>query len=793
MPYLEGESLRDRLDRERQLPVDEAVRIATDVAGALDFAHARGVIHRDIKPANILLQAGKPVISDFGIALALSSVRDGRLTETGLSLGTPHYMSPEQAAGDQSVGPATDIWALGCVLYEMLVGEPPYTGSIPQAVLAKIMTSEPPSAAETRKSVPPFIDATIRKALEKVPADRFATAADFAAALADGDFQHGTKARVRAGRSAQGPWNRLSIGLATMAGLLAIGLVWSAASEPPSEPRPIARFDVTPPADQTLPLVPGVNFDISADGSRIVFVGAGPGPGVTTQLWQRLVEELEAVPIPGTEGALGPVLSPDGSAVAYQADGQVWIVGFGGGPPVDLARGINPAWGADDTIYYLVDNTIHRVAATGGEGTPVTAPVEGYVQRYPDALPNGRGLLVTLTVMGPFPAESRIAVVGPDGGEVRELLAGTMARYTSSGHIVYTTAAGSLMAAPFDLRRLEITGAPVAVVEGVMVKGGSASVFALSESGALLYGTSVGQVSELVWVSRSGEVERFDATWTGVFENPALSPDGSRLAVSMRSDGETHVWVRALDGGGPLKLTLDGTLNRNSTWTPDGSAVTYQSDQAGVSLDIWTRRADGSAPAELELDDDRAVVAPDWSPNGEWLVARTGNDDVGMGDILAFRPREQTPPTSLIATGSRELAPVLSPNGRWMAYASNESERYEIYVVPFPNTADGRWVVSAAGGIEPLWSRGGDELFYRNEAGDMVAVRVDTEPTFSPGVATPLFSASAFRTNVNHREYDVAPGGDRFIMLRPTGEDQESEWILVLNFLDQLRAAVPVP
>ena len=790
MPHVEGESLRERLDREHQLPVDEAVRIVANVAEALDYAHRQGVIHRDIKPANILLLDGMPVIADFGIALAVSHSEGGRLTETGLSLGTPHYMSPEQATGDQNVGPSTDIWALGCVLYEMLVGDPPYAGSTPQAVLGKIITQDVASVTESRRSVPANVNAAIGKALEKVPADRFKSAADFATALADVGFRHGAEGRWAWGGSARGPWNRLSIGLAATVAVLALGLVWSTSTSPRAGPRALARFDVTPGEGQRWPLVPGVDFALSPDGSRIVFVGVGTG--VRTQLWQRLVEDLEAVPVPDTEGALGPILSPDGLSVAFQSDGSVRTVALRGGPTLTLAAGTNPEWGSDGTIYFIRDNIIYRVPATGGEPTAVTTPMEGYIQRYPDALPDGRGLLLTLTVPGPLPAQSRIGVVGPDGGEVREILTGTMARYSASGHIVYATAEGSLMAAPFDTRRLEVTGPSVAVVDDVMVKGGSASLFALSESGTLLYGTGAGRESELVWVSRAGEVESVDSAWTGEFFFPALSPDGSRLAVSLQVGASNHIWVKQLDRGPSLKLTFEGSFNQTPTWTPDGASVTFGSDQAGASFDLWTKRADGSAQAALVVDQDRALSAALWSQDGEWLVFRTGNDDAGIGDILALRPGEDTAPVSLVATGFREQAPTLSPDGRWMAYSSNETGTYDVYVVPFPN-ASAKWAVSAGGGTEPLWSHGGRELFYRNGQGDMVAVRVETEPTFSVGPATVLFSAAEFRANLNHRQYDVAPDDGRFLMLRPTGEDEVSDWILVLNFFEELRAAAPLP
>jgi serine/threonine-protein kinase len=396
--------------------------------------------------------------------------------------------------------------------------------------------------------------------------------------------------------------------------------------------------------------------------------------------------------------------------------------------------------------------------------------------------------LLSVIAIAPTPGESRIAVVGAAGGEVREILTGTMARYAATGHVVYTAADGTLMAAPFDVRRLEVTGPSVALLEGVVVKGGSATQFALSESGALLYGTGVAGASELVWVSRTGEVEAVDPAWTDDFAFPALSPDGARLAVTIRGEASTDVWVKQLDRGASLRLTLDGNRNDYPTWTPDGESVSFQSDQAGSSWDIWTKRADGSAQAVLVLDRDPALMASLWSPDGEWLVYGAVSAD--GADILALRPDVGSPVLPLAATAFRELAPTLSPDGRWMAYTSNETGLYEIYVVPFPDAAAAKWVVSAGGGAEPVWARGGRELFYRNRQGDMVSVPVETEPMFSAGPTSALFSTLGYRAFLNHRQYDVTADGERFIMLRPVGND-ESQWILVLNFFEELRARVP--
>ena len=786
MPYVEGETIRDRLDREHQLPVDEAVQIARNVAEALDYAHRRGVIHRDIKPANILLQDGKPVLSDFGIALAVGAAAGGRLTETGLSLGTPHYMSPEQATGDLRVGAATDIYALSCVLYEMLVGEPPYAGSTSQAILGKIITAEPVSAAKQRRSVPPNVDVAIRKALEKMPADRFTSASEFAKALADPNFRYGPGDGKAAG---SGQWNRLSVGLVTVAALLALVGAWTVSALLRPETRTVARFVVTPAEAQRLVRSSGgVDITLSPDGSRIVYVGVAPGGG--TQLWQRRLEDLEAVAIAGTEGAAGPDMSPDGQSVAFRAEGSIRTISLLGGPPLTVvARAGAPRWGSDGFIYFNRGGIIHRVWAAGGDPEAVTVPIDNVNQLYPDALPDGRGLL--LTAFRGTPAESRIAVVGPEGGEVREILTGTMARYAATGHVVYASADGTLLAAPFDARRLEVTGPSVALVEGVAVDVNAASHFAFSESGTLLYFVGAGVASELVWVSRDGLVEPVDPGWTGKFASPALSPDGRQVAVAIQGEASMDVWVKQLDRGPSIRLTFDGSRNDYPAWTPDGESVTFASNQAGPSFDLWTKRADGSARSVLELDEDWALAEPLWSPDGEWFVHRTSTNAPGAGDILAHRRGGNTAPVPLVATRFTELAPAISPTRRWMAYSSNETGRTEIFVVPFPNAGDAKWPVSLGGGTEPLWSPAGDELFYRNGQGDLVAVRVETDPMFAAGATSVLFSASVYRENSVHHQYDGNPDGKRFIMVRPLGGGVEGQLILVQNFFDEVRARVP--
>ncbi len=793
MPHVEGESLRQRIDRDKQLPVDEAVQITTAVAQALQHAHDRGVIHRDIKPANILIQDGQPVISDFGIALAAGTAAGSRLTETGLSLGTPFYMSPEQATGDQDVGPQADIYALGCVLYEMLVGEPPYPGNTAQSVLGKIIAGELIAPKRRRPSVPLNVDAALRRALEKLPADRFVSAQDFSKALADPAFRHGEEA-VAGVVGGVGQWNRLTLVGWSVSALLAVALGGAFLSAD-AESRSLIRFEVTHGEDGVpTPNLRRVELAVSPDGSRIIYTGVAPDGG--TQLWQRTLDDLEPDPIPGTEGGFAPAFSPDGLSVAFktEATGPMKTASLGGGPSFTVVAETagSPSWGDDRMIYFaeVSDRVTYRVPETGGEREAVTSPTPDGDQRFPDALPDGRGLLVT--VYRGISQQARIGVVGPEGGEVREILTGAMARYATSGHIVYATAEGTLMAAPFDLNGLEVTGPSVALVEGVLV-GGVLSQFALSESGTLLYRTGAAGTYEFVRVSRAGAVEPIDPTWTGDLRYPALSPDGRRLAITASEDGGAtrDIWVKQLDRGPNLKLTFEGSRNEYPTWTPDGQSVTFFSNRNGNSFDLLTKRADGSAQAELALDREEGIAESLWSPDGEWVVYRTSNLGGTPEDILTIRSGQDTEPVALVATEAREGRPTLSPDGRWLAYTSNETGSEQVYVVPFPNAGDAKWAISTNGGTEPLWSNSGRELFYRNRLGEMVAVEVETEPTFAAGQPEVLFSAAEFRSFGNHQMYDVTPDDQQFIMIRPVGEDVAGELILVVNFFEELKRLVP--
>ena len=549
MPYVEGESLRDRLDREKQLPVDEAVRIATAVANALDHAHRHKVIHRDIKPANILLQDGEPVVADFGIALAVGAAGSSRLTETGLSLGTPYYMSPEQATGDQPVGASTDTYALGSVLYEMLVGEPPYPGTTAQAVLGKIIVGKPVSATEQRPAIPANVDAALRKALEKLPADRFTSAQDFVRALGDEHFRYG-EAVAGVADEGGGPWNRVSIAMTALAAVSTLTLGWSLLrTDPPEPPGPVTRVSVLMGEDQSFHPGRG-ELDLSTDGS--LMVSRGRGDEGQAQLWLRRWDALEATPVRNTDGASYQAISPDGREVAFGASGSIRVVPLEGGVSRTLTDSAFccPSWSPEgDWVYYSnLSRGLSRVPASGGPSEVVTqldtAAGDG-LHVLADALPGGRVILYQAEASNQ--TNQRIQALDLESGEVKDLTPGQAPRYSPTGYLLFMDAnEGTLLAAPFDAKNLELTGAALPVAEGVLRDQYGSPFWDISTSGRLVYRTGTGTASDVtpVWVERDGTFREVDPGWefrgNDNLSSLALSPDGTRLVHVDHGLGQDH-------------------------------------------------------------------------------------------------------------------------------------------------------------------------------------------------------------------------------------------------------------
>jgi serine/threonine-protein kinase len=772
MPYVEGESLRDRLDREKQLPVDEAVSIATKVAGALQAAHDQGVIHRDIKPANILLAKGEPLVADFGIALAVSAAGGARLTETGLSLGTPYYMSPEQATADRDADARSDVYSLGCVLYEMLVG--------------------------ARPSIPPNVEAAIGKALQKLPADRFATAERFAEALTNPAFS-----TTPPGDAREPPrlWNRLSIGTTGVA-VSAIGvLLWTSLGSEPVAPvgrHRITLWNMETPATGSLASIAA----IAPDGSAIVFADSING---RWQLWLKERDAVEATPLTGTVGATGPVFSHDGTWVGFVQDRELKKMPRQGGPAVSLADSVEyahpGAWLDDGTIVFQKGRfDLVRINDTGGDAeTLATVRDTGdRVFTLLTPLPGARGALFSACAV-----TCEVWVVDLRSNQVRALVEeGLRAWYLPTGHLLYVRSDGGILAAPFDLNTLTLRSAAVPVFDGVR-----APDLLVSPSGKLLYvsGPAGQDRFEVIWVDRSGSVTQVDPDWGTLAladdGGLALSPDGSRLALSLVRDDQVDIWVKELPDGPMSRVTFEGGTNYRPAWLAESQSLAYLSDGPDRlgrgAMDVWTTPADRSAPAQRQFEWENGIWAHAWSRDGRQLVFYDLASNPERRDIHEFTVGVDSVPATLLDSPFNETAPTLSPDGRWLAYVSNESGREEVYVRPFPRVNDGSWRISLDGGGEPKWAHSGLELFYREE-NRMLAARVDTAGAFAVLERRVLFDTGTLvsrsdRFQYGYPLYDVASDDQHFVMVRMVDPSTEraGDLIMVENFLAELERRVP--
>ena len=800
MPFIDGETLRTKLDRETQLGIDEAVRIARDVADALDYAHRQGVVHRDIKPENILLHDGRPMVADFGIALALSAAAGGRMTETGMSLGTPHYMSPEQATAEKEISGRSDIYSLGSVLYEMLAGQPPHLGGSAQQIIMKIIAEPVAPVTAHRKSVPPNVAAAIDKALEKLPADRFSSAKEFAAALADPTFK-GTAIHPAGVPVTNGGWReRAAVPALIGIGVLAVGLGWSLRRPAPAGP--VSRYTVELAEGQRMSASPWGRIAVSPDGSKLVYL-ADNDRGTIFLLRSR--GDLQATPIPGTEGGINPAFSPNGTKVAFMdrvAGGTIKVVSIDGGPTTTVSDSLvgapGVAWGTDGYIYYdrIGVGPLMRVPENGGPAESVGQldSTRGELQHsWPDVLPNGKGVLITVGHGGPgamgTPTDE-IAVLDLRTRKHRVLVRGAIGRYAPGGYLLFVTSDGALMGTRFDQDKMELTGEPVKLFEGVNLRiGGGAVDLALSAEGTLWYtagGVDAGGTREVVWVDRTGAATPVAAGWSGLFSAPALSPDGHELALQAR-ELDVQVWIRDLQQGTLSKLTLDGSYNADPAWSADGRMVAFVT-QRGTDRQLYERVADGSRPAVPLLDDPRPIEDATFSHDGAWLLYRAGSIPDQL-DILARRiGTDSTLP--LLTSPANESSPALSPDGRWLAYVSDESGLPQVYVSPFPNVADGRAQISTNGGQEPAWARSGRELFYR-VAGTAIplqmVVDVPAGPRFTTGPRRALFPLPRYLLNNSRTEYAVGPDDRRFLMIRNTESDHTDRLVVVEHFDQELR------
>ncbi len=798
MEYLEGEALSDRLAR-GALPLEQTARYGVQIADALDKAHRQGVVHRDLKPGNVMLTKSGVKLLDFGLAkvlapdaprsslTALPTVAGAaNLTQEGTILGTFQYMAPEQLEGKEADG-RTDIFALGATLYEMATGRKAFTGATQASLITAIMSSDPPAISTIQPMTSPALDRAVRKCLAKDPEDRWQNAADLGSELKwimEGGSQAGIPAPVVSRRRSR---ERLIWGLAgALAGaVLASAVVWTVMRAARLQRRAGAQLAITLPAAEPMVLRSSHILAISPDGSRVVYVGKR---GNSRQLYLRSVDQWNAVPIPGTEGAENPFFSPDSQSVAFFADNKLKKVSLGGGLPATLCGTetvLGGTWGADDTIVMGgFTSGLWRVSAAGGTSRKLAAPDLSQSERaylWPQLLPGGKSVLFTIWTGSSFD-EARIAVADLETGQHRTIFeGGTDARYLPTGHLLYERG-GSLLAVPFDAKRLRTKGSPVTVLAGVLsgVTNGE-SHFDFSLDGSLAYLPGGVQVTErtLVWVDRRGAEVPISETRQN-FAEPALSPDGRRLAVTVQ--GATFdIWVYEVERDILTRLSF-GLDDSTPAWTRDGKRVAWTSTRGGRPNIFW-KNADESGPEERLTTSEHTQYPQSFSPDGKVLLFL--DVDPSTGDDLWILPLEgDRKPHPFLRTPFKEHWASFSPDGGWIAYASDESGREEVYVTPYPGPG-GRVRISPDGGSQSVWSPTGKELFYRQ--GDrMMAVAIQTKPSLTAGKPALLFQEKY------DEGYDVSSDGQRFIMIKKGEEQATPQQInVVLGWFDELKSRMP--
>jgi eukaryotic-like serine/threonine-protein kinase len=792
MPFVTGESLRIKLEREKQLPIEEAVRIAVAVANALDYAHGHAVIHRDLKPENILMQAGQPVVADFGIALAVSKAGGNRITQTGLSLGTPQYMSPEQATGERIIDRRSDIYSLGAVAYEMLTGEPPHSGTTAQAIMARVLQDQPRPIRSSRRAVPEHVEAAIEHALEKLPADRYTTAHEFAEALQGRGVLWHPSSKAGATAAAGGWRQRLRdpvvLGLGTLV-LALLGLLAMLLQRPTAD-RPFAPVRFLYGGNDTAKMAELWPWPaaISPDGSALVYGVRQPGGAI---LYLKRSNELEAHPIPGTAGGYQPFFSPDGQWLAFEADAKEKKVRLDGSAPVTIAAG---GWAnggdwttADELVLGATDNRhgLSRVSVAGGEPAAFTHPdsAHGELQHlWPIALDDAK--TIVFTIWKGTLASSELAITSLEDGKIVSLgMKGIRPLAVLDGALVYVQADGAVMAVPLDGQRKRVRGKPVPVHDPVTVRGfhnGNASIF-VSRGGALVSAVQT-RGSQLVWIGRDG-VSRPIRPEVKDFVEPRLSPDGRRIAVIVGDGTKSDVWIHELATGTLSRLTTAETVN-SAQWSKDGKRVIYSAVGKDARSAVWAQSVDGgSAPQQLvQLPAISAWI--DISPDGRSLLAQSlggSNWDVmrvALDSSAVIRPFSMSE--------GDDFAGRFSPNGRWAATATAETGRIEVYIRSFPDPTT-KVQISAGGGTWPEWSADGKRLYYR--AGEsIVEVRLETDSSVR------VISRDTVARNALSREegrlgasgnFTVAPDGARF--LSATTRVNRVQLVVVPNWLTEFR------
>ncbi len=790
MEYVEGETLAARL-RRGPLPVEQVLQYAIEIADALDKAHRKGITHRDLKPGNIMLTNSGAKLLDFGLAklkqemapagaqLSQLPTASEPLTAQGTILGTLQYMAPEQLEGKEADA-RTDIFAFGVVVYEMATGKKAFEGKSQASLIAKILETDPAPISSLQPMTPPALDRVVKKCLAKEPDDRWQSARDLHDEL-EWIAEEGAQAGVTASKGAARWWRTLTWALAGTTILFAALAAYFLLQ--PKKAENVLRFSVLAP-ENTRFAVYGGDLSLSPDGRKLALV-AQAQTGVSAELWVRSLDSLATDAIRGTEGAYLPFWSPDSQYIGFFTDGgKLEKVPVSGGAPEALCDAHNwfgGTWNRDGVILFSSEDKLYRVSEAGGAPALVAAPDatrQESAYRFPQFLPDGRHFLVRVFA---GTGSSYIAAGSLDSPRTERLFdSASAALYAPPGYIFYLNQ-GTLVAQPFDANGLRLTGPAVPISTGVGSLGTTGrGYFTVSQTGVLAFQTAPSSVtSQMTWYNRNGE-KLGTVGQPGFYSSSALSPDGTRIAVGVGESGARDIWVYDLKRGTESRLTFSSADNHNPLWSADGNQIMFTSNRAGTQ-DIYEQPSNGLGDARPTYESkDQAKAMDDLSADGRYAIYDTGGN---VEDELWGLPLTgERKPFPFVQGSFAAREARFSPNGRYVAYASSETGRYEIYVQTFPGHL-GKWQVSTSGGVEPTWRRDGKELFYLGPDDKMMAVEVNTDSSqLQAGIPKPLFQAQLAANIFLRNRYVVSADGQRFLMLSPAGETSSAPLTVVVNW-----------
>jgi serine/threonine protein kinase len=795
MEFLEGETLSDRIAK-GPLPLDQVLRYGIQISDALDKAHRQGIVHRDLKPGNVMLTKSGLKLVDFGLAKFADPVPGSvvshhsvmptqiemGLTAQGMIVGTYQYMAPEQLEGGEADG-RTDIFALGLLLYEMVTGKKAFTGKSPASLMAAILHKQPEAISSVQPMTPPALDRIVKTCLAKDPDDRFQTAHDVRLQLqwiVEGGSAVGLPAPIAARRKSREKLAWALVPVAALAAAAATVLVVRLRSEPPR----IVRSYLLPPEKSSFAFEFGP-MALSPDGHRVAFVASSSG---NNMLWVQTLSGVSAQPLAGTDGASNPFWSPDSRFVGFFADRKLKKVEASGGPPqtlADASLGRGGSWNREGVILFVPNSraVVHRVSASGGETSPVTkldAGASEVSHRWPVFLPDGRRFLYLAQNNLGTGEKNGIYAASLDGGE-RQLLfnANSNVAYTPPGHLLFFRER-TLLARPFDAKSLRFTEEAFPVAEDVQYFATWAqAVFAASDHGLLSYQTGVsGGWTQLTWLDRAGRPIGTVGD-PGHLTTPRISNDRRRVAVRiLDSQSVGDIWIYDLERNTRARFTFDPADDFGPLWSVDDSRVVFSGARKSPG-DLYQRDSGGTAKEEPLLSTNAFKMPLDWSPDGRVLLFQVDDPEKPTHMDLWTYSAADGKGTPFLQSAANETLGRFSPDGRWIAYVSNESGKEEVYVVPFPGPGGG-WQISTAGGRAPIWTRGGREIVYQAPGDEIMAVDVSTAPTFQAGIPKALF-----KTHLRPPpggQFDVTPDGERFLVnLRPV-EQVSDPMTLVQNW-----------